>query len=150
MPTRKRAAKRPVNANGQTIKQELEAFYAMLRARALLTAIEWAGSASNLGMLVGYKKDAGITWQRRGRISVEGARRLSKLEDFPLTTDEMCPGQRTEPIQCKRCMAIFQTQGHKTGTSPSFNGRLKSVREARRIHAQHVARRASTSSTPHD
>lgn len=140
MPTSKRRQAQAKLRPGQpTIREELAAFYASIRARALLIAIEWAGSASNLGELVGYKRHTGMTWARRGRISVEGAHRLARLEDFPLTVDEMCPGQRVDPIQCKHCSRLFAPHGERSGSLPSFNGKSKAVRQARRKQAEHRA-----------
>jgi hypothetical protein len=146
VPSRKSTAKASRDPRNQAIRAELEAFYAMLRAKAILVAIDWAGSAANLGQIVGYKRYTGMSWAKRGRISIEGAKRLASLPDFPLTVEEMCPGDRTQTLECPHCLRLIYPHGQRTGTLPSFNGRSKAIREGRRKQAQHVAKRSATSS----
>ena len=123
------------------IRDELAAFHKAIQARALLIAIDWAGSASTLAELIGYTRHAGVQWLRRGRLPVEAASRLARIQGFPMAFQEMCPAMRTDHLQCKSCGHVIKLQGERTGYLPSFNGNSKSVREARRKQAAHAARR---------
>lgn len=122
------------------IREELAAIHAQMRARALLIAIEWAGSASTLAEAIGYSRFAGIKWQQRGHIPVVAAHRLAAIPGFPLFVDELCPAIRLERSRCPRCGHVKRLAGDRTGCPPSFNGRSKATVQAlARIAARHAA-----------
>jgi hypothetical protein len=122
---------------------ELEAAYAKARAKALLTAIQWAGSSSNLAALAGLAASTGRKWAQRAKISVEGAKRLQRVQGFPLTVEEMCPGERLEPFVCPHCHRVSALQGERTDSLPSFNGRSKAYRDALRKRRKAQAAKAN-------
>ena len=85
------------------MQAEIDAFHKKIRARALLIAVEWAGSAGALGKMAGLSRYAGITWVRRGEIATICALSLSRIQGFPLSFEEMCPGEDKRLISARRC-----------------------------------------------
>ena len=121
------------------LSEEIEAFHKHIRARALLMAIEWAGSASKLGEAIGYSRYAGATWSRRVYITPCAARLLEALPGFPVKASELCAGVYTETrlkrVQCPHCRGTINPPRMRTGYSSSFNDVSK------RLHKQAAAKR---------
>lgn len=116
-----------------SLQDEIDAFHKQMRARALLIAIEWAGSASELGRKAGGTRYAGTTWVRRGFVPVTSAKRLAKLPGFPLTALELTIAVDDSVLvkrkRCPHCMKNIRRPGHSTGCSPSFNRGTKRPRK---------------------
>jgi hypothetical protein len=128
------------------LSEEIEAFHKRIRARALLMAIEWAGSASELGRRAGGTRYAGGTWVKRGCIPAVSAKRLAKLPGFPVTAFELVlpvdysvVGRRKI---CPHCWRSIKPHGRQTGSSPSFN-RLTN-RQRKKPASKRPAQPAST------
>lgn len=116
-----------------SLQDEIDAFHKQMRARALLIAIEWAGSASELGRKAGGTRYAGTTWVRRGFVPVTSAKRLAKLPGFPLTALELTIAVRKEPVEnrvrCPHCRRTINRNGERTRCPPSFNRSTKRPRK---------------------
>lgn len=116
-----------------TLQEEIDAFHKQIRARALLMAIEWAGSASELAERIGYTRHAGGMWVKRAYITEGAARLLEKLPGFPVKASELCAGvyKGDEPARhrCESCQRPMRMAGERTGCSPSFKGLSKRARE---------------------
>ncbi len=116
------------------LQDEIDAFHKQMRARALLIAIEWAGSASRLGEMIGYSRYAGATWSRRVYITPTAAALLEALPGFPVKASELTIGVRTEPrtkrFQCPHCTKDINPPRQRTGYSSSFNDMTKRLRKA--------------------
>jgi len=101
------------------LSEEIEAFHKRIRARALLMAIEWAGSASELGRRAGGTRYAGGTWVKRGCIPAVSAKRLAKLPGFPVTAFELVlPVDRLafrSRQRCPHCWTTINRNGERTG-----------------------------------
>jgi hypothetical protein len=122
----------------QRLSDEIKEFHARIKARALLIAIDWAGTAAILGELAGFGRYAGAAWLKRSAISHVGAVRLAKLDGFPLTVTEMAPDiQRAKymPHVCPRCRAEIASRQDKTGCSPLLKVGRKSQRTKRQLAA---------------
>jgi|SRR5271167_2685973 len=89
------------------LQEEIHTFHASIKARALLIAIEWAGSQAELSRLAGVSRYAANKWVTRFAIPPDAALRLSKVKGFPLTVHEMRPDvdweRFTRRIQCHGC-----------------------------------------------
>jgi len=116
-----------------SVHDEVEALYTAAKARALLQAIEWAGSASNLALQAGYSRYAGTTWLRRGFVPLTSALRLEKIQGFPLSALDLCPDTfftvRKHKARCPRCRSVINRPNERTGCSPSFNRSTKRPRK---------------------
>ena len=115
------------------LQAEIDAFHKKIRARALLIAIEWAGSASALAELLGYDRFAGTKWLQRGRIPVFAAVRMAALKGFPMSAAEICPGEDLtwrNGINCPRCGHAISPLDLRTGCSPLLkDGRRRAVKK---------------------
>ena len=87
----------------QGLSEEIEKFHASIRARALLIAITWAGSADALARMAGLSRHTGQKWTQRGFIPPPAALSLSRIRGFPLTFSEMCPGIDEIAARARRC-----------------------------------------------
>ena len=116
-----------------SVHDDVEALYTAAKARALLQAIEWAGSASNLALQAGYSRYAGTTWLRRGFVPLTSALRLEKIQGFPLSALDLCPDTyhtaRRTKLRCTRCWQVLNRPNERTGCSPSFNRSTKRPRK---------------------
>lgn len=66
--------------------------YAEQQKKALDTLIDWAnGSIAQLAGCAGYTVAGGMRWQKNGRVSVQGAKRLAEFPGCPLTREQMRP-----------------------------------------------------------
>jgi hypothetical protein len=127
------------------LQAKIDKFYAEVRAAAILIAIDWAGSAAALAEALGYDRFAGNKWVERGRIPPFAAVRMVKLKGFPLSTDELCPGEdlsRYRYFSCPRCHRTMNGPRIGSGCSPLLkDGRYRAVKKRR---AQ-IAKRNSNS-----
>jgi len=71
----------------QTLKQQIEA----QEAAQLLKAVEWAGSQTNLGKVLGVSPQVVSNWVKRGRISATAAAELEKITNGLFKKSEMRP-----------------------------------------------------------
>jgi len=132
------------------LQAEIDAFHASIKARALLIMIEWAGSARQLGMMIGLGRYAGHTWLKRGFIPPLAAIALEKLPGAPLKASEMHPGVTLDAyraqIRCPHCHVTINPPSDKTGCSPL----LKDVRKRYRkyLAAGHKTRRPNGQAKP--
>lgn len=114
------------------IEKAADEFCAALAARAVLVAIEWAGSASALARAIGESHHNGTKWAQRGRISVRAAIKLAKVPGFPMTVGDMCPGvdlHRYKLQQCPKCGRRSRYWISGGGSFAMLNDRLKDARE---------------------
>ena len=122
----------------QGLSEEIEKFHASIRARALLIAITWAGSADALARMAGLSRHTGQKWTQRGAIPPLAALSLSRISGFPLTFQEMCPGldlrTSTEPYRCPRCHQSINPPNSRSGCSPLLKRRSEAA--ARKLAAQ--------------
>lgn len=122
------------------LSAELEKFYAQIRARALLIAVDWAGSSDHLGRMTGLDRQAGQKWTQRGRIAPLAALSLSRVIGFPLTFEEMCPGFDVRTLTglcCSRCGFAIKRPGRPTESSPILTARSEA--SARKLAASDAA-----------
>jgi hypothetical protein len=125
------------------LSEEIEAFHKRIRARALLMAIEWAGSAGKLAEMIGYTRFAGYKWLQRVDIPVTAARALERLPGFPVKASDLIGPVYTEPrvlrFQCPHCTKDINPPRMRTGYSSSFNdvsNRLRKQAAAKRKAAR--------------
>lgn len=116
-----------------SVHDEVEALYAAAKARALLRAIEWAGSASALATQAGFTRFAGIKWVQRSHIPWAAALRLIRVEGFPVGLSEMCPDvyktARKTKRQCPHCDKVINLPRQRTGCSPLLKKTAKRPRK---------------------
>ncbi len=127
---------------------EIEKFYEAVRARALLIAIEWAGSAGALAEIAGYDKYTGRKWGQRGKLSAHAALRLTKVKGFPLKLDEMCPGIQVDRYvnrDCPHCGRSIFPQNGRTGCSPLLKVGRRRAKKRRLALLKTKAAKGSTS-----
>lgn len=136
-----------------SLSDEIKEFHARIRAKALLIAIEWAGSAAALAELLGYDRFAGTKWLQRGRIPGWVALRMAKLEGFPLSASELCPGEdlsRYTSAKCPHCKRQIEAPSGQTGCSPLLKvGRKRAKKrrvKAMRERASKAANRQQSAS----
>lgn len=129
-----------------TLQDEIDAFHKQMRARALLIAIEWAGSASELASKIGYSRHAGGMWVKRAYITPGAAHLMEALPGFPVKALELCAGVYKEPSKsrhrCESCRKPMNLRGERTGYSSSFNdlaNRLRKAEAAKRKKAKQQA-----------
>ncbi|QQK03821.1 hypothetical protein JFN94_06575 [Burkholderia anthina] len=114
------------------LRKAADEFCAALEARALLVAIEWAGSASALARSIGESHHNGTKWAQRGRIPVRAAIKLAKLPGFPLTVGDMRPGddlRRYKLQECPRCGRRSRYWVSGGGSLVMLNDHLKELCE---------------------
>jgi len=105
------------------IQDEIDEFHKKIRARALLIAIEWAGSAEALGKMIGLERSASRKWVKCGQIPPLCALALSRIRGFPLGFGEMCPAddmrtlKRRLRFQCPHCMKDINPPRTRTESS---------------------------------
>jgi DNA-binding transcriptional regulator YdaS (Cro superfamily) len=103
------------------LSEEIKAFHASICARALLIAIDWAGTQSALAERVGSSRYAVSKWIQRGGIPPAAALILSHVKGFPLGVREMRPDidweRFTRKVQCHRCGADINPPRYRTGYS---------------------------------
>jgi hypothetical protein len=85
------------------MQAEIDAFHKKIRAKALVVAVEWAGSADALARMAGLSRHTGQKWTQRGFIPPPAALSLSRIRGFPLTFGEMCPGIDEIAARARRC-----------------------------------------------
>ncbi len=106
--------------NQDKLQEEIDAFHASICARALLIAIDWAGSQTALAAKLGYSKHTGAKWALRGQIPPWAAVRLEKLKGFPLTAEEMRPDLGIETyrgLKCPVCRNLVRSHYKPAGCS---------------------------------
>ena len=100
------------------LQEEIHTFHASIKARALLIAIEWAGSQSALSKTVGASRYAASKWIERGAIPPAAALILSHVKGFPLGLREMRPDvdweRFTRRVQCHHCRAYINPPQYRT------------------------------------
>ncbi|MBG0871862.1 hypothetical protein H0X91_17990 [Burkholderia sp. 9777_1386] len=114
------------------LQKAADEFCNALAARALVIAIEWAGSASALARALGESHHNGTKWAQRGHIPVRAAIKLAKLPGFPLSVGDMCPGVDLRPYklqQCPRCGRRSRYWVSGGGSFAMLSDRLKAARE---------------------
>lgn len=103
------------------MQAEIDEFHRKIRARALLIAVEWAGSADALGRMAGLDRQAAQKWTQRGYIPPLAALSLSLISGFPLGFGEMCPGVDVWTYaarrRCPHCDRHINPPDTKTGCS---------------------------------
>jgi transposase len=117
------------------LQAEIDAFHKKIRARALLIAVEWAGSASALAELLGYDRYTGTKWLQRGRLPVFAAVRIAALKGFPLSAQEMCPNEAVtwhDGFACPHCGQRITAFKLRRGCSPLLKDGRKSRVQKRR------------------
>src|ERR1700722_10298599 len=99
------------------LQEEIDAFHKKIRARALLIAVEWAGSAAQLSLRIGGSRYTGAKWVQRGHIPIPAALNLESLPGFPLTAEEMCAGTdiSTHRKKCPHCWRKLLYAGQRAG-----------------------------------
>ncbi len=110
------------------LRKAADEFCDALAARALVIAIEWAGSASALARALGESHHNGTKWAQRGRIPVRAAIKLAKLPGFPLTVGDMCPGvdlRRYRLLRCPQCGRRSRYWPGGGGSLAMLNDRFK-------------------------
>lgn len=104
-----------------TLQEEIHTFHKSICARALLIAIEWAGTQTELAKRVGSSRYAVSKWIERNGIPPAAALILSHYKDFPLGVREMRPDvdweRFTRKVQCHRCGADINPPRYRTGYS---------------------------------
>jgi len=120
------------------MQAEIDVFHKKIKARALLIAVRWAGSADALARMVGLNRDAGSKWLQRGHIPPQVAISLTRISGFPLGFGEMCPGLdlRTASARkrCPHCMKDIGPRDLRSGCSPLLKRRSEAA--ARKLAAQ--------------
>jgi hypothetical protein len=117
------------------LQAEIEAFHKKIRARALLIALEWAGSASALAELAGFDRYTGTKWTQRGAVSPLGAVRLARLKGFPLPATVVASGvdlSMFAPRRCPKCDAVINPPSYRDGCSPLLKRGWKRAAKVRR------------------
>lgn len=129
-----------------TLAEERAAFNKMMRAKALLVAVEWAGSASRLAEMIGYTRHAGAQWVRRAYITPTAAHLLEALPGFPVKALDLIGNADNKPTKkprcCPHCYRVIRLPGEHAGYSSSFNDlskRLRKVEAAKRKKAKQQA-----------
>jgi len=116
-----------------TLEEERNAFNKKMKAKAILMAIEWAGSAPKLAMMIGYTRYAGYKWLERVDIPLVPALLLADLPGFPVKASDLTGDVDTErarkPRQCPHCDKVINTPRMRTGYSTSFNDLAKRLRK---------------------
>lgn len=103
------------------LSKEINEFHKRIRARALLIAVEWAGSADKLARMAGLTRHASKNWLKCGHIPPSVALSLSRIKGFPLTFQEMCPAVDTsfaKARRCPHCDREIKPVGRPDGCSP--------------------------------
>ncbi len=128
------------------LSEEIDAFHKKMRARALLMAIEWAGSAGKLAEMIGYTRFAGYKWLQRVDIPVTAARALERLPGFPVKASDLIgpvyKKATKKPRCCPHCYRVILEPGDRAGYLPSFNRRTK--RAGKKPATKRPAQAAST------
>lgn len=109
------------------LQKKLDAFYASMKAQALLVALDWAGgSAKALSEAAGMKGNTANVWVRRKKIPPRAALILERVEGFPLTANEMCPDvewSRFKRRWCPHCAKRIYPPFYRAGClSASIRG----------------------------
>jgi Putative antitoxin of bacterial toxin-antitoxin system, YdaS/YdaT len=116
-----------------TLEEERNAFNKKMKAKAILMAIEWAGSAPKLAMMIGYTRYAGYKWLERVDIPMLAARALEKLPGFPVKASDLLPDVDKNAFVkrklCPHCWREIRQPGKPRGCSLSFNRAAKSPRK---------------------
>lgn len=115
------------------LQEEIHTFHKSICARALLIAIEWAGSQSMLADRLALSRYSVNKWIARGKIPPAAAISLERIKDFPLVFEEMCPGadKRSYAARvCPHCQLTIYAQGYRTGCSPLLKAHLKRLHKA--------------------
>lgn len=131
------------------LSDEIKDFHTRIRARALLIAIEWAGSANKLSRMCGVGRAAGNKWAQRGYIPPLAALSLSLISGFPLTFEEMCPGEDARTLarlECPHCWKTIRNVGDRTGSSLLLMARSESRARKHAARSPKRKRRAANSS----
>lgn len=104
------------------LQQEIDEFHKKIRARALLIAVEWAGSADKLAKMIGLERSAARKWMKCGRIPPLSALALSRISGFPLGFAEMEPADSVRPLRtrfrCPHCTKDINPPDTRTGFAP--------------------------------
>ncbi|WP_155635497.1 hypothetical protein [Burkholderia cepacia] len=114
------------------IEKAANEFCAALAAKAVIIAIEWAGSASAVARAIGESHHNGTKWAQRGRIPVRAAIKLARLPDFPMTVGDMCPGVDLHRYKLQQCPKCGRRSRHWISGGGSFamlNDRFKDTRD---------------------
>jgi len=108
------------------LQKKIDAFYASVKAQALLVALDWAGNASALSAAAGMERNTANVWTRRQKIPPRAALILERLEGFPLTAGEMCPDvewSRFKRRWCPHCAKRIYPPFYRAGClSASIRG----------------------------
>ncbi len=127
------------------LQEEIHTFHASIKARALLIAIEWAGSQSLLAERLAMTRYAVTKWVERGGISPRAAISLERIKGFPLRFEEMCPGVDKNgyaPRRCPHCNRSIKPLGYPTGCQPLLKAHLN------RLHKKAVRKRSKPARKP--
>ena len=104
-----------------------------MKAKAILMAIEWAGSAPKLAQMIGYTRYAGYKWLERVDIPMLAARALERLPGFPVKASDLLPEVDKNAFVkrklCPHCWKEIRQPGKPRGCSPSFNRVAKRPRK---------------------
>jgi hypothetical protein len=132
------------------LQKEIDDFHASVKARAVLIAIEWAGSVSLLAKRLGYTRYAVNKFVLRKHIPITAALALEQIEGFPLTASEMCPGIDTKKFKtrhrCPRCSANVHVVDKRLGYSPSFNALFMRIQSKSKLEAKAAAAKSKQTS----
>lgn len=116
-----------------TLEEERNAFNKKMKAKAILMAIEWAGSAPKLAQMIGYTRYAGYKWLERVDIPMLAARALERLPGFPVKASDLLPDVGKNAFVkrklCPHCWREIRQPGKPRGCSPSFNRVAKRPRK---------------------
>lgn len=122
-----------------SLSEEREAFNKAMRAKAILMAVEWAGSAGKLAEMIGYNRRTGYQWIERVNIPAVPAMLMERLPGFPVKAFELlgCADKdlRRTVRQCPHCFKVINHPQMRTGYSPSFNDLQKRLRKRARAKA---------------
>lgn len=121
------------------LQAQIDAFYASLKAKSLLVALDWAGSAGALSEAAGMKRNTANQWAYRKAIPPRAALILARVEGFPLTANEMCPDVEWSLFkrrQCHKCHARTNPPRYRAGcrfpVRPTVDGSRKASSLAER------------------
>jgi hypothetical protein len=116
-----------------TLEEERNAFNKKMKAKAILMAIEWAGSAPKLAQMIGYTRYAGYKWLERADIPMLAARALERLPGFPVKASDLLPDVDKNAFVkrklCPHCWKEIRQPGKPRGCSSSFNRSTKRPRK---------------------
>lgn len=105
------------------LQDEIDEFHKKIRARALLIAVEWAGSADKLAKMIGLERSAARKWMKCGQIPPLSALALSRISGFPLGFGELCPTEDMRTLKarlrfrCPHCTGDINPPNTRSGSS---------------------------------